>query len=187
MNNIARVYASALMDVSRESGDSESLHGELNFIAALLSDEKDFGAYMASPRFSKEEKKGFVKKVFSEHLSEHIVNFLNVLIENGRQNELQNISAAFDDLMDDLNNRMKVEVVSVSELNENALENIRSVLKQRFGKDITVKERADTSILGGIIIKAGDLVIDGSLAENLKRIRDDLLNSRVRSEVAYEN
>ncbi|MDR3237005.1 MAG: F0F1 ATP synthase subunit delta, partial [Spirochaetia bacterium] len=60
-------------------------------------------------------------------------------------------------------------------------------LKKKFNKDVIINEKTDKNILGGIIIKAGDLVIDGSLAENLKKIRYSLLNSKVRSEVAYED
>jgi F-type H+-transporting ATPase subunit delta len=186
-NYIARVYATALFDTAQKNNMFEQLNEELEFVAELLAEEKDVKSYLLSPSFSKDAKKDFVKKVFSGNLSEYIVNFLYVLIENGRQSDLPEITAAFGDLMDDLNNRMKVDVVSVSKLDSGTLENIKSALKKKFNKDVVINEKTDKNILGGIIIKAGDLVIDGSLAENLKKIRYSLLNSKVRSEVAYED
>ncbi len=186
-NNIARVYAASLFDSAKEAGILDQIHDELNFVAALYKEEKDFRSYINSPSFSKDEKKEFVRKVFSADLSKDLVSFVQVLINSGRQMEIENISAVFDELTDELYNRMKVDVVSVSKLDEGTLGNIKSALKQKFGKDVIIREKTDASILGGIIIKAGDLVIDGSLAENLKKIRDNLLNSKVRSEVAYED
>ena len=186
-NNIARVYAAALFDVAREENIQEQIFEELEFAAELFSADEDFRLYMTSPSFSKDIKKNFIGKVFSGNLSEHIVNFIYVLIENGRQSELPRISAVFGDLMNELKGRMKVEIVSVSKLDSEILENIKHVLKNKFNKDIIVDEKTDESILGGVIIKTGDVVIDGSLFENLKKIRYNLLNSKVRSEVAYED
>ena len=186
-NNIARVYATALFDAAREKNIQEQLHEELGFVVELFSADEDFRLYMTSPSFSKEIKKNFVSKVFSGNLSEYIVNFLFVLIENGRQSELPVINAVFGDLMNELNGRMKVEVVSVSKLDSEILEDIKRVLKTKFNKDMIVDEKTDDTILGGVIIRTGDLVIDGSLFENLKKIKYNLLNSKVRSEVAYED
>ena len=186
-NNIARVYAAALFDVAHGKNIQEQLYEELEFVVELFSTDDDFRSYMTSPSFSKDVKKNFIRKVFSDNLSEYIVNFLYILIENGRQSELPKIGAVFDDLMNELNGRMKVEIVSVSKLDSEILENIKRVLKNKFNKDVIVDEKTDGSILGGVIIKTGDIVIDGSLFENLKKIRYNLLNSKVRSEVAYED
>ena len=166
-NNIARVYATALFDAAREKNIQEQLQEELGFVVELFSTDDDFRQYMTSPGFSKDAKKNFVGKVFSANLSEYIVNFLYVLIESGRQSELPRINAVFGDLMDELQGRMKAEVVSVSKLEPQVLENIKRVLKNKFNKDVIVDEKTDDGILGGVIIKIGDLVIDGSLFENL--------------------
>ena len=186
-NNIARVYAAALFDAAGGKNIQEQIHEELEFVVELFSINADFRLYMTSPSFSKDVKKNFVEKVFSANLSEYIVNFLYILIENNRQSELPRISAVFGDLMNELNGRMKAEVVSVSKLDSEILENIKRVLKNKFNKDVIVDEKTDDGILGGVIIKVGDMIIDGSLFENLKKIKYNLLNSKVRSEVAYED
>jgi len=186
-NNIARVYTTALFDAAREKNIEEQIHEELEFVVELFSMDENFRLCMTSPSFSKDVKKNFVKKVFFDNMSEYIVNFLYILIEHGRQFELPVINAMFGDLMNELNGRMAVEVVSVSKLDFEILENIKHVLKTKFNKDIIVDEKTDNDILGGVIIRAGDLVIDGSLFENLKKIKYSLLNSKVRSEVAYED
>lgn len=186
-NYIARVYATSLTEVGQSNNVLDLLSEELEFVAGVFAEEKDFQSFLISPSFSRDTKKEFIARVFSGNLSEYIINFLNVLIENGRQVDLPDINAAFNSLMDELKNKMRVEVTSTVKLADPTLENIRSVLKQKFGKEIVLIEKIDESILGGIIIKAGDLVIDGSLSENLKKIRYNLLNSKVRSEAAYED
>ena len=91
------------------------------------------------------------------------------------------------ELNDIANNRQRITVITQSNLNATLLDKIKVEIGKKLGKEIIVSEQVDESILGGIIIKIGDLVIDGSLAKGLKNIRRNLLNSKVRSEMAYED
>ena len=90
--------------------------------------------------------------------------------------------------LDDIhNNRERITVITQTSLDESLIESIKSQIGKKLNKEIIVTEKVDESILGGIIIKIGDLVIDGSLSKGLKNIKSNLLNSKVRSEVAYED
>jgi len=109
------------------------------------------------------------------------------LIDNSRQSSIAEIYEAFVELNDSANNRQRITVISQSGLDSSLLDKIKSEVGSKFNKEIIITEQVDESILGGIIIKIGDLVIDGSLAKGLKNIRRNLLNSKVRSEVAYED
>ncbi len=186
-NDIARVYASSLVEIGRDKDILPQLEGELKFVVDLINEDWDLRQYLTSPGFVKESKKKFINDVFSGKLSEYIVNLLNILIENDRQSLIGEVYQAVVDLADQFSNRQRVTVVSRDNLDSTTLDKISSVLKNKLDKEIILKEEIKESILGGIIIKIDDLVIDGSLAKDLKNIRNNLLNSKVRSEVAYED
>ena len=106
-NDIARVYANSLLEIGQENNVLSELGEELGFVSDVLAENGDFNSYLASPGFSIESKKGFIEKVFSGRLSDQTVNFLNVLIDNGRQSAIPDIYQAFNDLIDEENNRMR--------------------------------------------------------------------------------
>ena len=90
-------------------------------------------------------------------------------------------------MIDDVNNRQRVTIITSVDLDSTLKSKLTAKLKDVLKKEIIIKEEIDPSILGGIIIKVGDTVIDGSLAKDLRNIKNNLLNSKVRSEVAYED
>ena len=187
VNEVARVYASSLIEVGQENKVLEQIDEEVKFINEIFSDDRELRLFINSPGFAKESKKEFLDKIFSGKLSDYTLNFLKLLIENDRQSEINEIYIALSGLIDEINNRKKVTLITRESLDKNTLKKIQDNLKDKLKKDIIIIEEIDESILGGIIIKIDDLVIDGSLAKDLKNIRNDLLNSKVRSDVAYED
>jgi F-type H+-transporting ATPase subunit delta len=152
-----------------------------------MTDNKDFRHFLTSPGITKDAKKDFIEKIFKGKLSDSIVNFLKVLIDNDRQSAIVEINEALAGLIDDVNNRQRVTIITSVDLDSTLKSKLAAKLKNIFKKEIIIKEEIDPSILGGIIIKVGDTVIDGSLAKDLRNIKNDLLNSKVRSEAAYED
>jgi len=187
VNDIARVYATSFLEVGQDKKNLPELEAELRFVSELLNENKSFKIYLESPSITKDSKKEFVKKVFSNNFSEYMMNFLFVLIENDRQGFLNDIYESFVESLDILNGRQKVTVVSNAALDKSTTDKIISELGDKFKKEIILTEQINHKILGGIILKVGDLMIDGSLSKNLKNIRNNLLNSKVRSEMAYED
>ena len=187
VNEVARVYANSLVAVGQKSNLLPQIEEEMKFLSDLMKEDKDFSNFIASPGFSKDKKKEFINKVFSGRLSEYIVNLLNLLIENERQTAIFDIYQAMIDQIDIINGIRRVTVISNKNLDATVLEKIKQKLKTELKKEIILSQKVDENILGGIIIKIADLVIDGSLLKDLKIIRNNLLNSKVRSEVAYED
>lgn len=185
--DIARVYASSLVELAQDKKILPEIEEEIGFLADLVKSDKDFRNFLVTPGITKDSKKDFVEKIFKGKLSDYIVYFLKVLLDNDRQAAIVEINDALVALVDQLNNRQKVTVITSTELDSSVKEKLASKLKQVMKKDIIMSEHIDASILGGVIIKVGDTVIDGSLAKDLKNIKNNLLNSKVRSEVAYED
>jgi F-type H+-transporting ATPase subunit delta len=186
-NEVARVYASALLDIGQERKILSQLEEELGFVAKLLGDDNNLVLFFSAPGVSKDSKKAFVDRVFKDQLSDISVNFLKILIDNNRHLSIRDIHLALVEFIDELNNRQRVQVVSSSSLNAEATRKIKDALEKKFSKEIIIEEVVDETIIGGIVIKIGDLVIDGSLAKDLKSIKEKLLSSKVRSEAAYED
>lgn len=186
-NDIARVYASSLIDIGQEKKILPDIEEEIKFIAGMITENKDFRQFLVSPGITKDAKKDFIEKVFKGKLSDSIVNFLKVLVDNDRQSAIVEIYEALEGFIDDVNNRQRVTIITSVDLDSSLKSKLAAKLKDVFKKEIILKEEIDPSILGGIIIKVGDTVIDGSLAKDLRNIKNNLLNSKVRSEAAYED
>ena len=185
--DIARVYASSLVELGQDKKILSDIEEELKFIAGMMIDNKDFRHFLVSPGITKDSKKDFIEKIFKGKLSDYMVNFLKVLIDNDRQSAIVEINEALAGFIDDVNNRQRVTIVTSVDLDSTLKSKLAAKLKDIFKKEIIIKEEIDPSILGGIIIKVGDTVIDGSLAKDLRNIKNNLLNSKVRSEAAYED
>ncbi len=187
VNDVALVYADSLFDIAKDNNSLDDTEWELKVLAEVIAEDRDFRDYLNTPGISKESKKELVGKIFAGKLSEITMNFLQLLIDKGRQSFLGAIYESFVELNDIAKNRQRVTVVTQSGLDDSLREKIKSEIGKKNGKEIILKEEVDETILGGIKIKIGDFVIDGSLSKGLENIRRNLLKSKVRSEVAYED
>jgi F-type H+-transporting ATPase subunit delta len=186
-NDLSRAYASALLEIGQEQNMLSRIEEELGFVASLVRQDRDLMLYLNSPGVSKEAKKGFIDRALGGELSEITINFLKVVIDNDRQLSIGEIHASLIELIDVLNNRQHVCVTSSAKLNSDMLKKIKDSLESKFKKEIIVDEVVDEKIIGGIVIRIGDLIIDGSISKDLRNIKDKLLYSKVRSEAAYED
>ncbi|TFH38271.1 MAG: ATP synthase F1 subunit delta [Chrysiogenales bacterium] len=185
--DIARVYASSLLELGQQHKELADIEEEIGFIADLVKENDDLRHFLASPGIPRDAKKGFMEKIFKGRISDTVLYFLMVLIDNDRQSCIVDIRDAFVVSVDDINNRKKVTVITSAGLDASMKQKLGSRLTDVFKKDVILEEEINENILGGIIIKVGDTVIDGSLAKDLKNIKTNLLNSKVRSEAAYED
>lgn len=187
VNEVARVYAGALLEIGKENKVLQQIEEELGALGQLLREDADFRIYCKTPGISKESKKAFIDKVFQGKFSDIIVNFLKVLVDNGRFTDLDSIHETFLEFLDVESGKIRVTITGSSKLDDALMAKITSALAAKFKKEIIIEEKVDTSILGGVIIRIGDMIIDGSLVKDLNNIRRNLLSSKVRSEAAYED
>lgn len=183
----AKVYAGALLELGQEKNMLSRIEEELGFVASLINEDRTLVQYLNAPGVSVDAKKQFISKVFSDNLSELVVNFIKLTIDKNRQGIIRDIYTSLKELIDDANNRQRVKVTSAIELNEESKKKIKLALEDKYKKEIILEERTDETILGGIVIKIGDVIIDSSLAKDLRIIKENLLISKVRSEAAYED
>ncbi|MBN2400888.1 MAG: ATP synthase F1 subunit delta, partial [Spirochaetes bacterium] len=176
---VAKVYAGALLDIGVENNILPRIEEELGFLAELIQQDKELMLYLNAPVISKDKKKELIGKLFSDKFCPEMVNFLSVLIDNDRQSLAPEINKNLIDLIDQKNNRQKVKIITSVKLEADVLKGIVNSISNKLKKEVVIEEFIDESILGGIVIRIGDTLIDGSIAKDLNIMRAKLIERKV--------
>lgn len=165
---IARPYASAVFAIAQEKGDLQSW-SELLAVVAQCTESSEVQSILHSPAVSDEQAVDFLADIAGE-LSTDARGFLLLLAENNRLMLLPEIAVLFEQLRADAEQKLFADVITARPLTDAQKNKIAAALKKRLGKEITLNESVDEKLLGGAIIRAGDLVIDGSALGKLNRL-----------------
>lgn len=181
-NTIARPYAKAIFEVAQESNAlaevSESLAA-----AALLFDDGQVAELLAKPSLNDKQRLEFLQGLFGETVgkdslfaggSKHGTNTLKLLLEYGRVAVLPEIAAHFEALKAEVENTVDAVVTSATALSQQQVDEIAAALKKRLGADVNIATEIDESLIGGAVIRAGDVVIDGSIRARLEGLANSL-------------
>jgi F-type H+-transporting ATPase subunit delta len=170
---IARPYAKAAFEEARGENRlgpwSESLHVG----AAVVSDER-VQALLGNPRVTSGDLAQLVIDIAGPQLGEHGANFVRTLADNNRLAYLPEISALFDEMKDEAEKVVDVTVTSAAPLDEGQRQTLAAALERKLKRGIRMQCHTDPSLIGGAVLQAGDLVIDGSLRTQLNRITYEL-------------
>ncbi|MEM7501778.1 MAG: F0F1 ATP synthase subunit delta [Pseudomonadota bacterium] len=181
-NTVARPYAKAAFDVARAEGALDELSTALAAAKELLADGQ-VSAFLANPSLNDEQRLTFLQSLFADAPggasalaggSRHGTNFLKLLLEYGRLGTLPEISDHFDRLKAQVENTVEVTITSAAQLGGGERERIVAALKARFGREVNVATEIDETLIGGAVIRAGDVVIDGSLRSRLEGLANAL-------------
>jgi len=172
---IARRYAKALILIGKEDGQAERYREELDGLIALLNDNPDFEQTINNPLFdSAKRKKLFLTVLNSLEVSQVMKAYLNLIFSKHRFNQIRAISEYYCKLADELQGIVRADLVSATELSSDTYDQIRQALATMTGKDVVIETHQDPDIIGGIVTKIGDLVLDGSIKTQLKNMRESL-------------
>ena len=172
---IARRYAKALLLIGKENGQVETYREELSGIAKLFDDQKDLEQAVCNPLYNFENREKVLMLVLEKlNLSPVMFSFMNLLFKKRRIVYLKNINEFYQKLADQLNGIERASLVSAIGLSSETVEKIRSSLKKMTGKEIVLEQQLDPGLIGGIVTKIGDLVLDGSVKTQLLNMRESL-------------
>ena len=173
-NTVARPYAQAIFELANESGELATWSESLDVAAQMLADGQVV-AYLGNPEFSKEQRLEFLTGLFAEADAGMLTgtdskgtNFLKLLLEYRRVAVLPEIAAHFETLKAEIENIVEVTVTSASPISKQQQDTISAALRERLGRDVTIETEIDEDLIGGAVIRAGDVVIDGSLRARLE-------------------
>lgn len=168
-STIARPYAKAAFEEARDRGRLGPWSEALRTAAAVVGDSR-VEALLGNPRVTPEELSALVSEIAGPQLDEEGRNFVRTLAENHRLGVLPEISALFDELKGEAEGVVDVTVTSAAPLDEAQRAKLSSALQRRLGRTVRLQCATDPALIGGAVLRAGDLVIDGSLRGRLERI-----------------
>ncbi|MCB1830702.1 MAG: F0F1 ATP synthase subunit delta [Chromatiaceae bacterium] len=172
-STIARPYAEAVFSRASESGKLDSWTDQLSLLAGLVSDPS-LHRIIADPLFGRVKLTELLIEICGEQLDEEGRNLLKLLVQNNRLPVVPEIVAAFQKLKDESQQVLKVHVTSAFVLKPAQEKNIADALKARFGREIIITSEKDPELIGGVHIRAGDTVIDGSVSGRLQQLANEL-------------
>lgn len=171
---VARPYANAAFAIAQEKGELKAWSDLLAVLAQCVADP-EMQSIITSPAVSDEQIVTLMADIAGETMTKDARNFLSLLAENNRLMLLTHITGLFEALRAEAEKSMTAEVISARTLTPEQESKISAALKQRLGRDITLNASVDESLLGGAIIRAGDLVIDGSALGKLNRLASAII------------
>jgi F-type H+-transporting ATPase subunit delta len=172
---VARRYAKALIMIGQEDGQADLYNEELSAMVSLFDTQEGFEAVLTNPLYNKNDRKKVLEAVLgSANLSKVMNSFLMLLFDKGRIGHLRDIASYYKDLADELKGIIKASITSATQLSSDAVEKIRDALSKRVGKTIVLDVEQDPSLIGGVVTKIGDLVLDGSVRTQLINMRETL-------------
>jgi F-type H+-transporting ATPase subunit delta len=170
---IARPYAKAAFEYARDGGAFAAWSQGLKTATEIVADPR-VAALTKSPASTSEELAALITEVAGAKLNAGMQNFVRVLSENHRLLLLPEISTHYEELRSAVENTVDVEVISAVPLDAAQAEKLSAALTKRLKRQVRMQNSVDPTLLGGAVVRAGDLVIDGSLKGRLERLTTDL-------------
>ena len=172
---VARPYAQAVFALAQEQSDLKGWSDTLQLLAQIVSDA-EMAAMLDNPKVTVEQTTDVITAVCGDNINESGKNLVKVLAENDRLELLPEISTLYEVERASVEGTVNAVVTSATELNDAQKQKIADALKSRLGRDVSLECDIDESLLGGAIIRAGDVVIDGSVIGKLNKLTNQLVN-----------
>jgi F-type H+-transporting ATPase subunit delta len=172
---IARRYAKALLLIGKEDDKAETYREELDRFSGLMAGEKELEQAITNPLYDTTGRKKVLQAVIDKmNFSVVMKSFLVLLFDKGRIGTLSHVNEFYQRLVDELNGVARASLISATELASETVEKIRTTLSQKTGQNIILKVEQDPELIGGIVTRIGDLVLDGSIKTQLLNMRESL-------------
>ena len=166
-----KTYSDALLQVANDGSISrEEILKELSRVADILESSKDLSTVLSIPTVSAEQKIGIIEDVFSKEVSANILNLLKILAEKNKFADIKYIKEMFKETSDEIDGYKAVSVISAVELDKKYKTAITEKLSKKLDKKINCNWVIDPSIIGGLIVKIDDNVIDTSIKNKLEKL-----------------
>lgn len=184
LEQVASQYAEAVIELAEDaSGGSaqslkklERIHGDLKVIAEIFAINEDFSLVLNHPNLSPEDKKGLLLKTFEGKVDELTLRLIKLLAERRRFEVLPYLEKPFKAILRERMNVVGGELICAQKLSDGQVQDIKARLTEHLGKKLELDVRVDPSLIGGMVLKLGDQVIDGSLRGKLQVVEKSLMS-----------
>jgi F-type H+-transporting ATPase subunit delta len=170
MEEIAAVYARSLFEVARDQDKLDAVREQLGAFSDALSETRDLQVFFFSPYFSTKEKEDGLERVVTD-ADPVIINFLELLIEKHRMPALFRIRANYDALWEEENKLLPVHITSAVELDDAIVKQLGERISEQTDRKVDMSADVDPDILGGIVVRVGNSILDASVRNRLEQLR----------------
>lgn len=171
ISKAARRYAKALLQSALEQDILDDVEKDMRFILNTLDDSRELVVFLRSPIIKTEDKQQVLSKVFDDHISKETKSLLMLLSEKNRENLLGDICKGFINLYNQHKGIIQVGVTTAYELNDSQRKKLQKALVSSTGKKVEMTINLDEEIMGGIIVRIDDTVIDGSVKYKIRKLK----------------
>jgi F-type H+-transporting ATPase subunit delta len=172
-SKVSKRYAKALFSLAREDGKVPEYGEDLKGFVKIFHDHPEFAHVVASRVFTLEDRKRILGKVLEgTPFSSLVKNFLHLLLDKGRIGAVGSVQEHYEKLTDEISNLARAEVTVARPLKEDARARLEKALGALTSKTVKMEVREDRGLIGGIVVRIGDLVLDGSIKAHLRGIRE---------------
>ncbi|HMN95863.1 MAG TPA: ATP synthase F1 subunit delta [Phycisphaerales bacterium] len=175
---VALSYARALFQLAESAGGRpklEEIADELEQLIELIRADRRFGEFVTSPILDRQRRAEALRRILNGRVTDLLLRFVLVLGQKGRLGHIEAIARAYDALMQESFGRVEVDVITAVPVEAAQLESIRALVQGAIGREPVLHRSVDPTMLGGIKLRIGDQLIDGSVAGRLRRIRDSVV------------
>jgi F-type H+-transporting ATPase subunit delta len=170
VEEIAQVWARALFEAAKDNDVLDQVHEQLGQFVEALNQDRGLSVFFFSPSFSTDEKKDGLKRSVTG-AEPVFMNLLEALIERGRMPVIFRIKARYDDLWENERDLLQVEVTSAIELDKSTVSSIGDRIGEQTKRTVELSSRVDPDILGGIVVRVGNVILDASIRNRLDQLR----------------
>jgi F-type H+-transporting ATPase subunit delta len=170
VEEIAQVYARALFQVASERDSLDEIHEQLGAFADAMQDSRDLMRFFFSPYFSVIEKKEGLERTVVD-ANPAFANFLQALIERHRMPVIFRIRTDFNSLWDEERRLLPVQITSAIELDADTVKNLGDRIGNQVDRQVQVSADVDPEILGGVVLRVGNVILDASIKNRLEQLR----------------
>jgi len=180
-SKVSKRYAKALLSLGKEDGKYQQYGEDLRDFSSFYEQNAEFAESVSNPVFSLEDRKRILNFVLGKtRYTETVKNFLNLLLDKNRISAIPGIHAYYEKLTDEVANIARAEVITAGPLDENARKRLEKVLEVLTSRRVKMTATEDRALIGGIVVKIGDLVLDGSVKAQLKGLKESLKRGEYR-------
>lgn len=169
----AKRYAQAAFDIARDHGTLDAWEKDLQHLRGVLSDPMVAG-FFESPAVSEEAKRKALGSILPDDAQQHVRNLALLLLDRGRIGQLDQVVQVFEELLLEERGIAIADVTTAVELTPEEAAEVRAQLSRIIGKQVEIRPRVDPAIIGGVVVRVGDTLIDGSVQTQLNQLRERL-------------
>ncbi len=171
---VDKVYSEAVFELACEQGCSDEVKKEFESLAVIFGNNPDFSKLLGTPTVTAGEKLNIIEKTFKGKVSDIVYNFLCVVTEKGRAEEIPAIAEDYKNRWNEKNNIAEVKVVTSVPLSDSLAAKLKAKLENVYGKKVILSATVDPSIMGGIVLRYGGSLMDGSVKSKLDAIQKQM-------------